>query len=193
METEPGSAMHIHQSPVRISDGHNVFSGDNGGEEFSPLFGHYGRPAEVRAGGDGLLRPEREFLPPAGVRRSVPSNVHWGFDNRTCGLRVPLDTPENMRVESRFAGSDANPIWPWPPPRPPACWASASRARRPRRSAAAPRSWATTCRARWARRWTARALPGAARNAGRALLPGLCVGQAQGIRDLLPGDQLTGT
>ena len=25
------------------------------------------------------------------------------------GLRVPLDTPENMRVESRFAGSDANP------------------------------------------------------------------------------------
>jgi len=38
-----------------------------------------------------------------------PSNVHWGYDNRTCGLRVPLDTPENMRVESRFAGSDANP------------------------------------------------------------------------------------
>src|SRR5690606_30298186 len=38
-----------------------------------------------------------------------PSNVRWGYDNRTCGLRVPMDTPENQRVESRFAGSDANP------------------------------------------------------------------------------------
>ena len=35
--------------------------------------------------------------------------MQWGFDNRTCGLRVPIDTPENTRVESRFAGSDANP------------------------------------------------------------------------------------
>ena len=39
----------------------------------------------------------------------APINVQWGYDNRTCGLRVPLDTPENTRVESRFAGSDANP------------------------------------------------------------------------------------
>jgi hypothetical protein len=39
----------------------------------------------------------------------APINVQWGYDNRTCGLRVPMDTPENMRVESRFAGSDANP------------------------------------------------------------------------------------
>jgi glutamine synthetase len=39
----------------------------------------------------------------------APINVQWGYDNRTCGLRVPMDTPENTRVESRFAGSDANP------------------------------------------------------------------------------------
>jgi glutamine synthetase len=39
----------------------------------------------------------------------APINVQWGYDNRTCGLRVPLDSPENTRVESRFAGSDANP------------------------------------------------------------------------------------
>jgi hypothetical protein len=39
----------------------------------------------------------------------APINVQWGYDNRTCGLRVPLDTIENTRVESRFAGSDANP------------------------------------------------------------------------------------
>jgi len=110
METEPGSAMHIHQSLVRVSDGHNVFSGDSGGEEFSPLFGHY------LAGLQKYVPAAMAFFAPNvnSYRRLVfgevsPSNVHWGFDNRTCGLRVPMDTPENMRVESRFAGSDANP------------------------------------------------------------------------------------
>jgi glutamine synthetase len=39
----------------------------------------------------------------------APINVQWGYDNRTCGLRVPMDSIENTRVESRFAGSDANP------------------------------------------------------------------------------------
>ncbi|MGE8259273.1 MAG: glutamine synthetase family protein [Stenotrophomonas sp.] len=111
MENEPGSAMHIHQSLVRVSDGSNVFTGETHGEgEFSPVFGHY-------LGGLQKYVPRAmAFFAPNvnSYRRLVfgevsPSNVHWGYDNRTCGLRVPLDTPENMRVESRFAGSDANP------------------------------------------------------------------------------------
>ncbi len=111
MENEPGSAMHIHQSLVRVSDGSNVFTGETHGEgEFSPVFGHY-------LGGLQKHVPQAmAFFAPNvnSYRRLVfgevsPSNVHWGYDNRTCGLRVPLDTPENMRVESRFAGSDANP------------------------------------------------------------------------------------
>jgi glutamine synthetase len=40
---------------------------------------------------------------------AAPINTHWGFDNRTVGLRVPLATPEAMRVENRIPGSDANP------------------------------------------------------------------------------------
>jgi glutamine synthetase len=111
MENEPGSAMHIHQSLVRVSDGSNVFAGETHAEgEFSPVFGHY-------LGGLQKYVPQAmAFFAPNvnSYRRLVfgevsPSNVHWGYDNRTCGLRVPLDTPENMRVESRFAGSDANP------------------------------------------------------------------------------------
>jgi len=111
MENEPGSAMHIHQSLVRVSDGSNVFAGETDAEgEFSPVFGHY-------LGGLQKYVPQAmAFFAPNvnSYRRLVfgevsPSNVHWGYDNRTCGLRVPLDTPENMRVESRFAGSDANP------------------------------------------------------------------------------------
>ncbi|MGV8959426.1 MAG: glutamine synthetase family protein [Stenotrophomonas sp.] len=109
MSTEPGSAMHIHQSLLREKDGVNVFAGKKEGE-FTPLFGHY------LAGLQKYVPSAMAFFAPNvnSYRRLMfgevsPSNVQWGFDNRTCGLRVPLDTPENMRVESRFAGSDANP------------------------------------------------------------------------------------
>ena len=109
METEPGSAMHIHQSLVRIADGKNVFAGHAEGE-YSETFDNY------LAGLQKYVPAAMGFFAPNvnSYRRLVfgevsPSNVEWGFDNRTCGLRVPMDTLENNRVESRFAGSDANP------------------------------------------------------------------------------------
>lgn len=109
METEPGSAMHIHQSLVRIADGRNVFAGHAEGE-YSETFDNY------LAGLQKYVPAAMGFFAPNvnSYRRLVfgevsPSNVEWGFDNRTCGLRVPMDTLENNRVESRFAGSDANP------------------------------------------------------------------------------------
>ena len=40
---------------------------------------------------------------------SAPINLQWGFDNRTCGLRVPHSGPEARRVENRLAGVDVNP------------------------------------------------------------------------------------
>ena len=40
---------------------------------------------------------------------SAPINVQWGYDNRSCGLRVPIADPANMRVENRLPGADANP------------------------------------------------------------------------------------
>ncbi|KAB7764824.1 glutamine synthetase family protein [Xanthomonas maliensis] len=109
MENEPGSAMHIHQSLLRVSSGKNVFSGKRSGE-FTATFGHY-------LGGLQKYVPMAMafFAPNVNSYRRLmfgevsPSNVLWGFDNRTCGLRVPIDSPQNMRVESRFAGSDANP------------------------------------------------------------------------------------
>ncbi len=39
----------------------------------------------------------------------APINTHWGYDNRTTGLRVPHSEPEARRVENRVAGADANP------------------------------------------------------------------------------------
>ena len=62
--------------------------------------------------------PSREmpiFAPnPNSYRRlrrhsDAPINTHWGRDNRTAGLRVPVSPPESRRVENRVPGSDANP------------------------------------------------------------------------------------
>ncbi|HYE32841.1 MAG TPA: glutamine synthetase family protein [Methylomirabilota bacterium] len=108
MSNEPGSAMHIHQSLVDAR-GHNVFAGAKPGEH-SELFLHY-------LGGLQKYVPMAMpfFAPNVNSYRRLllgevaPINVEWGYDNRTCGLRVPMDSPENTRVESRFAGSDANP------------------------------------------------------------------------------------
>jgi glutamine synthetase len=40
---------------------------------------------------------------------AAPINVHWGHDNRTVGLRVPVSSGQARRVENRIAGADVNP------------------------------------------------------------------------------------
>ena len=109
MENEPGSAMHIHQSLVDAKTGKNVFAGRKPNEH-SRLFTHYlgGLQAFVPAA-MAFFGPNVNSYRRLAFGEVSPKNVQWGYDNRTCGLRVPLDTLENTRVESRFAGSDANP------------------------------------------------------------------------------------
>ncbi|MEH6434931.1 glutamine synthetase family protein [Massilia sp. DD77] len=108
METEPGSAMHVHQSVVDIVTGRNIFTAEDGGP--SPLFFQYIAGLE-RYVPDALLM----FAPHVNSYRrlsrfqSAPTNVRWGYDNRTCGIRVPNSSPEARRVENRVPGVDVNP------------------------------------------------------------------------------------
>ena len=107
MEAEPGSAMHIHQSLVD-ADGHNLFSLPDGSA--SPAFFHYIA---------GLERYVPKLMPMFApyvnsYRRlapflSAPTNVRWGYDNRTCGIRIPRSDPASRRVENRVPGVDVNP------------------------------------------------------------------------------------
>lgn len=109
MSNEPGSAMHIHQSLVDAESGANLFMGDKPGQH-SELFMHYlGGLQKYIPMAMALLAPNVNSYRRLATGEVAPINVQWGYDNRTCGLRVPMDTPENTRVESRFAGSDANP------------------------------------------------------------------------------------
>src|ERR1700728_481197 len=105
---EPGSAMHIHQSVVDLKTRKNIFSNPDGTP--SPLFFHH-------IGGLQKYMPAAMALFCANVnsyRRltrylSAPINVHWGYDNRTAGLRVPTSDAQARRVENRVGGADANP------------------------------------------------------------------------------------
>ncbi len=108
MENEPGSAMHLHQSLTEIAGGRNVFAGDGG--KPSELLMHYiaGLQKYVPAA-MAFFAPNVNSYRRIARDESAPINVHWGYDNRTAGLRIPFSEPDSTRVESRFAGSDANP------------------------------------------------------------------------------------
>lgn len=104
---QAGSSMHLHQSVVD-AQGRNVFSQADGSA--SDAFFHY-------LGGLQAYTPDLMLLYAPTVnsyRRYVagtqaPTNVAWGYDNRTTGLRVPVSGPAARRVENRLAGADANP------------------------------------------------------------------------------------
>ncbi|ANO35061.1 glutamine synthetase family protein [Vibrio breoganii] len=107
MEDEPGSSMHIHQSLVD-KNGKNLFSNADGSN--SELFLNY------IAGMQKYTPAAIAFFAPNvnSYRRlvfgdSAPTNVAWGEDNRTVGLRVPNSDKEARRLENRYAGADANP------------------------------------------------------------------------------------
>ncbi len=108
MAGEPGSAMHLHQSVVGVKTGRNIFSNDDG--TASEAFLHY-------IGGLQKFVPHvmALFAPYVNSYRrlvsgsAAPTNVEWGHDNRTVGLRVPHANAENRRVENRVIGADANP------------------------------------------------------------------------------------
>jgi glutamine synthetase len=108
MQGQPGSAMHLHQSVVDAASGANIFSGADGSP--SPLFFNF------IGGLQRYLPAAMPFFAPYvnSYRRlsrytSAPINLSWGYDNRTCGLRVPHSSPQARRVENRLAGVDVNP------------------------------------------------------------------------------------
>jgi glutamine synthetase len=102
-----GNSCHIHIS-LRATGGAAVFAGD-GPAGMSGLMRHFLA---------GQLACQREFtyffapninsykrFAPASF---APTAVAWGFDNRTCALRV-VGHGDSLRVENRVAGGDVNP------------------------------------------------------------------------------------
>ena len=101
-----GNSCHIHLS-VRGTDGAPVMAGD-GDHGFSPLMEHW------LAGQIAAMRELTLFFAPSinSYKRYVegsfaPTAIAWGFDNRTCALRV-VGHGQSLRVENRVPGGDVN-------------------------------------------------------------------------------------
>ncbi len=108
MQKQPGSAMHIHVSLIDRETGLNIFSNSDG--EASERFYHaLGGMQKYLPAAMPLMAPYvnsyRRLL--SGV--DSPTNLAWGVDNRTVGLRVPRGEPTHRRIENRIPGADANP------------------------------------------------------------------------------------
>jgi len=108
MGKEPGSAMHLHQSVIDKTTRQNIFSNPDGSP--SPLFfSHIAGLQRYLPASMPLFAPNVNSYRRVTPYNSAPINVHWGYDNRTVGLRVPMSTPNARRVENRCGGADANP------------------------------------------------------------------------------------
>jgi glutamine synthetase len=108
IQDEPGSAMHIHHSVVETGSEANIFSRPDGTE--TPAFRHF--IAGLQTHLPSVIAVMAPYV--NSYRRYVrdhaaPINLHWGIDNRTTGIRVPVSGPEARRVENRLAGMDCNP------------------------------------------------------------------------------------
>jgi len=108
MQGQPGSAMHIHQSVLSAATGQNIFSGGCGAA--SQEFFHFiGGLQTYLPAATAVFAPYVNSYRRLSRFTSAPINLSWGYDNRTCGLRVPHSSPEARRVENRLAGVDVNP------------------------------------------------------------------------------------
>ncbi len=107
MANQPGSAMHIHTSVVNKAGG-NIFSEKNGSP--SKLFNYFiGGLQRYLPHAMSIFAPYVNSYRRLIKNSAAPTNVRWGADNRTVGLRVPHASPSARRVENRLVGADTNP------------------------------------------------------------------------------------
>lgn len=107
-ELEPGSAMHIHQSVVDLKRGRNLFS--TSADKDTRLFlAHIAGLQRYLPAAMPLIAPYVNSYRRLVRFLSAPINTHWGHENRTVGLRIPVSDRANRRIENRVPGADANP------------------------------------------------------------------------------------
>lgn len=108
MQSEPGSAMHIHQSLLRSDSGENIFV-DKAGEYTEPFLSYIAGLQHYTPELISLYAPNVNSYRRLAPGIAAPINLNWGLDNRTTAFRVPQSNAAGTRVENRFPGADVNP------------------------------------------------------------------------------------
>jgi glutamine synthetase len=102
-----GNSCHLHVS-LRDDDDLPVFAGDGDGG-FSPVFEHF-LAGQLAAQQELtlLMAPNVNSYKRFALGSFAPTAIAWGFDNRTCALRV-IGHGSSLRFENRVPGGDVNP------------------------------------------------------------------------------------
>ena len=108
MQEQPGSSMHLHLSVKETATGRNLFVGEDDSES-EEFFHALAGMQRYLAGAMALMAPYVNSYRRHSLTEDSPTNLAWGMDNRTVGLRVPVGDPANRRIENRVPGADANP------------------------------------------------------------------------------------
>src|SRR3546814_2529256 len=96
MQGQPGSSMHIHQSLLDAKSGRNLFA-TRVGKDTALFRSPIARLQRYLPTVMPLLAPNvnsyRRLLPDY----DAPLHTHWGYDNRTVGLRVTTSNSAHRR------------------------------------------------------------------------------------------------
>ena len=111
-EESAGSGLHIHLSLVDRG-GHNYFSGGReraAAPPFSAKFRHaIGGLAHTMAEATAIFAPNANSYRRLRPDMFAPVEPNWGANHRNVSLRVPVCDADNLRIEHRTSGADANP------------------------------------------------------------------------------------
>lgn len=102
-----GNSCHIHIS-LRGTDGSAVFADDDRPRGMSEMFSHFiaGQLATLREF-SLLYAPNVNSYKRFAAGSFAPTAIAWGWDNRTCALRV-VGHGHSLRMENRAPGGDVN-------------------------------------------------------------------------------------
>jgi len=102
-----GNGMHVHFSVIDAA-GNNVF--DNGTDQGSPLLRHaVAGCLATMAESMALFAPNINSYRRFRLGSHAPHAPCWGYENRTCSVRIPGGSRKAIRLEHRVSGADSNP------------------------------------------------------------------------------------
>ncbi len=102
-----GSGMHVHMS-LLDKTGNNVFNDDS--DLGSGMLKHaVAGILENMIDSTLILAPHFNSYKRLRPGTHAPTNICWGYENRTAAVRIPGGNNTSKRIEHRVAGADANP------------------------------------------------------------------------------------
>ena len=100
----PGSGMHVHVS-LYDAAGHNLLAA----RQQQPLRHAIAGCLDLLPACMPVFAPNHNAFRRLGGTTNIATQASWGYEDRDACLRIPESDANNLRVEYRLAGADANP------------------------------------------------------------------------------------